>query len=70
MHDVSLHVECVVPPKVGKLERRVVGLLSVNVKKTCQGESDALKVLLAGIETRFREEPTVLVEAVNEHNHD
>ena len=29
-------------------------------------EADALKVFLAGVETRFRDEHTVLVQAINE----
>ena len=53
--------------KKGELEGRVLGLLSVCATKTCiKDESDALKGLLAGVETRCKEEHTVLVNAVKE----
>ena len=67
VQDVREHVESVVSEKMGELEGRLSTLLSGCAKETCvRDESDALKVLLAGVETRFRDENTALVEAINE----
>ena len=68
VQDVREHVESVVSEKMGELEGRLSTLLSGCAKETCvRDESDALKVLLAGVEMRFREEHTALVEAINAH---
>ena len=67
MQDVRAHVETVVSAKMGVLEERIFGLLSGCAKDaSVRDESDALKVLLAGVETRFQEEHAALVEATNE----
>ena len=63
------HVEHVISTKTEELEGCVLRLLSVCATETwVKDESDALKVLLAGVETRFREEHAALVEAINEQN--
>ena len=63
---IKADVESAVSAKVGELEERLSMLLSSCAKETCvRAEVDALKVLLAGVETRFREEHTALVEAFN-----
>ena len=69
VQDVRAHVEAVVSAKMGELEDRLSGLLSgCATEASVRDESDALKVLLAGVETRFREEHRVLVGAINEQN--
>ena len=61
------HVEREISTKTGELEGRVLRLLSVCATETwVKDVSDALKVLLAGIETRFREVHAMLVEAFTE----
>ena len=68
VEDVKAHVERVVSAKVDELKERIAGLLSVCAKETSvREESDAMKALLSGIETRFREEHALLVEAINGH---
>ena len=68
VQDVRAHVEGVVSAKMGELEGRLSMLLSVCAKEaSVRDGSDALKVLLAGVEMRFREEHTALVEAINAH---
>ena len=68
VQDVRAHVESVVSAKMGELKERLSMLLSGCAKEECvRDEADALKVLLAGIETRFREEHTALVDAINAH---
>ena len=68
VQDVRAHVETVVSAKVGELEERLYMLSSGCAKEArVKDESDALKVLLAGVETRFREEHAALVEAINVH---
>ena len=65
--DVNAHVEGVVSAKVGELEERLSGLLSGCAKERCvRKKSDALKKLLARVETRFREEHRALVDVINE----
>ena len=68
VQDVKAHVESVVSAKMDKLEERVSELLSGCAKDaTVREEADTVKVLLAGIEMRFREEHSVFVEAINAH---
>ena len=68
VQDVRAHVESVVSAKMGELEERLSRLLSGSATDaSVRDESDALKVLLAGVETRFREEHTALVDANNVH---
>ena len=68
VQDVRAHVESVVTAKVGELEERLSKLLSGCAKEgSFRGESDAVEVLLAGVETRFREEHATLVDAINAH---
>ena len=68
MQDVRAHVEGVVSTKMGELEERLSMLLSGSATERCvTDESDALNVLLAGVETRFMEEHAALVEAINAH---
>ena len=45
----------------------VVQDVKAHVESVVSAKTDAVKALLAGIETRFREEHTALVEAVNAH---
>ena len=67
VQDVRAHVEGVVSTKMGELEERLSMLLSGSATERCvTDESDALNVLLAGVETRFMEEHAALVEATNE----
>ena len=66
VQDVKTDVESVVSAKIGEQTESLEGLLSGCAKETSvRGESDALKVLLSGIEMRFREEHAVLIEAIN-----
>ena len=68
MQDVRAHVESVVSAKIDELEGRLSMFLSGCAKEaSAREEADTLKVLLAGIETRFREEKTVFVDAINVH---
>ena len=68
MQNVRAHVESVVSAKVGELEERLSELLSgCATVASVTDEADALKVLLAGVETRFLEEHTALVEAIGSH---
>ena len=68
VQDVRAHVESVVSAKMGELEERLSNLLSGCAKEaSVRDEADALKVLLAGVETRFREENAALFDAINEH---
>ena len=68
VQDVNARVECGVSAKMGELEGRLSKFLSGCAKEACvTDEVDALKVLLAGVETRFREEHTALVDAINAH---
>ena len=61
-----MRVETVVLAKVGELGGSVLQLLSSYAMEACvKDESDALKVLLAGNETRFREEHAAVVDANN-----
>ena len=63
----NVRVETVVLAKVGELGGSVLQLLSSYAMEACvKDESDALKVLLAGVETRFREEHAAVVEAIGE----
>ena len=67
MQDGRPHVESVVSAKTGELEGRLSKLLTGCAKEaSVRVESDVLKELLAGVETRFREEHVALVEATNE----
>ena len=66
VEDVKADVESVVSAKTDKLEGRVSELLSGCAKEaSVREEADAVKALLAGVETRFREEHAVFVEAIN-----
>ena len=66
VQNVNVHVDRFVSAKVGELEDRLSKLLSGCAKMACvNDESDALKVLLAGNETRFREEHAAVVDANN-----
>ena len=68
VQDARAHVENAVSAKMDEMGERLAGLVSGCAKEgSAREESDALKVLLAGIETRFREEHTVFVEAINAH---
>ena len=68
VQDVRAHVESVVSAKMDELEERLSMLLSGCAKEaSIMDESDALKALLAGGETRFREEHKALVDAINAH---
>ena len=68
VQDVRAHVERVVSAKMDELEERLSMLLSGCAKEaSIMDESDALKALLAGGETRFREEHKALVDAINAH---
>ena len=68
VQDVRAHVETVVSAKTGELEERLSRLLSGCATETCvRAESDSVRVLLAGVETRFLEEYVALIEVVNEH---
>ena len=68
VQEVMAHVEVVVSAKMGELEERLSKLLSGCAKEaSVREESDALKVLLAGNETRFREEYAALAKAINAH---
>ena len=68
MQDVRAHIESVVSAVMGKLRLSVIGHLSSCAKEACvRDEADVLKELLAGVETRFREEHTALVETINTH---
>ena len=67
VQDVRAHVESVVSAKMGELEERFSKLLSWCAETCVRAESDALKVFLAGVETRFREEHGVLIDAINAH---
>ena len=54
--------------KEGRLEEGLSNLLSGRAKETCVSDgSDALKVLLDGVETWLREEHAALVKAINAH---
>ena len=54
---------------MGELEGRLSMFLSSCVTDAnVKDEADALKVLLAGVETRFREEHAALVGAINAQN--
>ena len=65
VEDVKADVGRVVSAKTDRREERVSGLLSWCAKEASVREvADAVKALLAGVETRFREEHTVLVEAI------
>ena len=55
-----------VTSEMGELKERLSGLLSGCAKETCVRDESEGKVLLAGIETRFRDEHTALVEVFNE----
>ena len=71
VQDVRAHVETVVSAKMGVLEERIFGLLSGCAKDaSVRDESDALKVLLAGVETRFREEHAALASDKRAHGGD
>ena len=60
-------VECFISAKVGELEWRLSTTLSGCAKDaSVRDKSDAPKELLAGVETRFREEHAALVDATNE----
>ena len=64
---LKAHVESVVSAKMGELEERLSMPLSGCAKEAwAKDESDALKVLLAGVETHLREEHAALVDAINE----
>ena len=67
VQDVRAHVESVVSAKMGELEGRLSRRLSVCANEASVRDGpDALKVPLAGIETRFREEHAALVEVLTE----
>ena len=62
MSGTKVRVEDVASTNAGEPEGHVVGLLPTCATETCvREESDALKVLLACVETRFREEHAALV---------
>ena len=68
VQDGKAHVERVVSAKMGELEVRLSMLLSRCANEaSVRDEAAALKELLAGVETRFREEHTALVDAINAH---
>ena len=57
-----------VTSEMGELKERLSGLLSGYAKEArVKDDSDAMKALLAGVETRFREEHTALVKTINAH---
>ena len=67
VQDVGARVERVASSKMGELEERLSKHLSkCATEASVREESDALKELLAGVETRFWEEHTALVDAINE----
>ena len=67
VQDVRAHVERIVTAKMDKVEGRVLGLLSRCSTEVCVGdESDVLKVVLDGVETRFMDEHTALAKSTNE----
>ena len=57
----------VVSAKMGELGASFQVLSGCATDASVRDESDALKVLLAGVETRFREEHTALIVAINAH---
>ena len=63
VQDVRVNVERVVSAKVGELEDVLELMSGCPTEGSVKDESDMLKVLLAGVETRFREEHTTLVDA-------
>ena len=68
VHDVKGHVERSVSSKTDGLKELLSGVLSCCAKETSAREgSDALKVLLSGMETRFRADHAALVDATNAH---
>ena len=68
VQDVRAHVESVVSAKMGDLEGRLFKFLSgCATDASVRDGSDALKVLLAGVETQFLEEHMVLVDTINAH---
>ena len=65
--DVNAYNERVIATKMGELEERLSRQMSGYATEKCvKAESDALKELLIGVETRFGEEHAALVEATNE----
>ena len=58
----------VVSAKMGELGASFQVLSGCATDASVRDESDALKVLLAGVETRFREEHAALVGAINAQN--
>ena len=64
--DVKAHAEKVVSAKTNELSERITELLYFCSKETnVRDESDAARVQLAGIEMRFLEVHTALIEANN-----
>ena len=64
VQDVRVHVETVVSAKTGEPEERILALMCGCATETyVREEADAMKDLLVGIETRFREEHAALVDA-------
>ena len=66
VRDVRARVESVVLAKMSELGPCLSSFLSGHATEArVRDESDALKVLLAGVETRFGEEQASLAEAIN-----
>ena len=65
--DHNAHVESVITAEIVELNECLSKTLSRYETMCVRNESDALKVLLAGIETRFREEHTALFDVFNAH---
>ena len=66
LQDVNMYVEGGVSSNMDELEERLSELLSgCAMEKYVRDESDALKVLLAGVKRRFREGHAALVMATN-----
>ena len=65
---VKSHLEGVFSSKMDELVDHISELLSCCAKEmSIKSESDAVKILLSGIEMRFREEHGALIEAITEH---
>ena len=68
VEDVTARVERNVTARMDELKELLSRVLSCCAKETCvREESDTVKVLLSGIEMRFRAEHGALVEAINAH---
>ena len=67
VQEVGAHVESVITAEIVELNKCLSKTLS-RYETTCvRNESDALRELLAGIKTGFREEHAALVKTINAH---